>query len=359
MISEPLQERCKRAIIVGNTDGILREIAEPLARSGVRVTALIPEGDQLWNSRIVTDRYLIPDIEGDELVGYLTSKKWSMELEGWYFWNSQATMRAIFRSGLTEETKSRLLNGIDLKHGSIIGSRVNQALLFDELKLNHPKSKVIETEEELKMLALDGPLIYKTDIGGAGHGIGYYTDISVREILDQNRVSLPILVQQKIEGVTVHVETFFDSGELIAWAYSKNVGEGTKFGYVPVREYCTPRDLSFLEILRRIGRHLSISGPAGAAFIVGDDGDHRIIEFDINVGLWHHLLLKRFRQLRRYDPVRSFESAVLEENWFRASWILLRLPSRKLGASMPSVFFKPKRRFRYLKWMIYRLLQFR
>lgn len=352
-----------RAILIGRTDGILREIGKPLVEAGFHVTVFAPLVDQVWRAREVPEIHEIPDLEVEELVNFISNDLRILELEGWFFWSSNQLAQGILHSDIPEITKSKLLNGIRLDEASIIGSRVKQVELFQKLNLPIPKSFPIRSSRDLKHLPTNIPMLVKSDCGGRGEGI---FDYSINE--DENAIGkteYPFVVQEKLLGDTFHVEIFFEKGQLVYWALSKEISKITDYGYCPIREYSSPTSVNFLESITRLGSHLQISGSVGAAFIQDrSDSVDKLIEFDLNCGVWHHSfaflefpLSERLSEvrlgrhflpsdatvhlrspLRLYDRHEMFQFARSSKRIFLGAAILLGRKSGRLGIPMPSMF---------------------
>lgn len=352
-----------RAILIGRTDGILREICKPLVEAGFHVTVFAPLTDQVWRARDVPELHEIPDLEVEELVNFVRNDLRILESEGWFFWSSNELARGILHSNIPDITKSKLLNGIRLEEASIIGSRVNQVELFQKLNLPIPNSFAIRSSRDLKHLPTNLPMLVKSDFGGRGEGI---LDYSLDE--DENAIGetqYPFVVQEKLLGDTLHVEIFFEKGQLVYWALSKETSKITDYGYCPIREYSSPTSVNFLESITRLGSHLQISGPVGAAFIQdrSDDVD-KLIEFDLNCGVWHHSfaflefpLSERLSDvrlgrhflpgdatvhlrspLRLYDRHEILKFARSNQRIYLGAASLLGRKSGRLGIPMPSMF---------------------
>ena len=101
-------------VMVGSSTGYLREIAEPLACSGFKIKAFIPIGDPLWSSDYIYDKHLIPNETSETLLHFIFDSEEILNSNGWFLWSSIETSRAIARSNMTAEIKSRLLNQIML-----------------------------------------------------------------------------------------------------------------------------------------------------------------------------------------------------------------------------------------------------
>ena len=360
------------AIIVGNTHGFLREIANPLARADFRVKAYIPPGDRLWRSETI-EKVEVPDLEGEPFINYLLANTEISKESGWFFWNSLEKLQGIARSELSDELRSRFLNGLEIKYLNILGSRVNQVNMFKELNLPHPKSWIVRGTDTHDEINFEGPLLLKSDFGGSGTGIIDFSPEGFQRYKREAILDKPFLVQAKIEGETVHVELLYDAGEIIYWAYSKNNKSFIGYGYCPYRDYQAPSNLDFLESLKLIGRTLNISGPVGAAFVLDSSGNHFLIEFDLNAGLWHHLFeefnsmvvggaekergFQPSRSIKYYDPYRALDLAVLSWNLVDCYRIVLGLPIKNGYEPMPSHFYVERNIFKQSIMMTLKILR--
>jgi len=351
------------AILVGRTDGILREIGRPLVEAGFQVTAFAPAGDPVWNLKGIQDVIEIPDIGVKEQIAFIFENQKIFRLTGWFFWSSNEMADAILSTKISDEEKSRLLNGVLLTEAKIIGSRVNQVNLFNKSSLPSPRSRAIYSAAELQSSKLSAPMLVKADKGGGGEGIFEY--VSGRNNRELSSMEFPVVLQEKVIGKTFHVEVFFASGKLIYWAYSEEVDKGEGYGYCPTREYSLPQDREFLDSITKLGEYLKLSGPVGTAFVrETSTGLCKLIEFDLNCGLWHHSfsffrfpLVQAWRKalsgevvqhldlapnisnrIKLYDQQEILGRALLKRKWSLWFIAFFGMRTRKWGTPMPSQF---------------------
>lgn len=354
-----------QVVMVGGSTGYLREITEPLAYSGFNIKAFLPKGDPLWSADYIHDKHLIPNETGETLLNFIFNSEELLKSNGWFLWSSIETSRAIARSNMTAEIKSRLLNQIRLEEVLIVGSRTNQVKLFEKLGLTYPRSYIVQNYEALEEVTFDYPTLIKGDFGGGGYGVkDFESEKLVKEDPELSN-NFPVVIQEKLSGVTVHIEAFFDNGKLLYWGYSENPKTHQGYRYCPVRHYMKPHDNECLEAIEKIGRYLNISGPVGVAFIRETKTNlHFIIEVDVNAGIWHHSfsffgfdligaltnlhsernLLRYDESLNLYDPRECFEISLREGALVRPLEILLGRSIDGYGAPMKSTFFNPRSR---------------
>ena len=356
-------------MLVGSSTGYLREITEPLARSGFKIKAFIPDGDPLWGATHIHDKYLIPSDTGESLLNFIFESEELLNSNGWFLWSSIETSRAIARSSLTKDVKSRLLNQIKTEEMCIVGSRTNQIQLFKKLGLVYPRSCIVHNYDALAEMKFDFPTLIKGDLGGGGYGVRDFTSGKLVKEDAELSANFPVVIQEKLDGATTHVEAFFQCGRLLYWGYSENPKTHHGYRYCPVRHYMKPHDNECLEAIVKIGRYLNISGPVGFAFIrEAKTNQHFIIEVDVNAGIWHHSFsffgfdlvgalmdlrnesnpLRSDESLDFYDPRECFEKSMTEGKFVRSLAILLGRNIEGHGAPMETVFLNPRSRLRAL-----------
>ena len=237
--------------------------------------------------------------------------------------------------------------------------------MFEKLGLTYPRSYIVQNYEELEEIAFDFPTLIKGDFGGGGYGVkDFESEKQVKEDAELSN-NFPVVIQEKLSGVTVHVEAFFDRGELLYWCYSENPKTHQGYRYCPVRRYRKPHDNECLESIVKIGSYLKLSGPVGIAFIRETKTNlHFIFELDVNAGIWHHSFsffgfdlagaitdrksernpLRSGESLDLYDPRECFEISLKEGALVRSLAILLGRSIADYGSPMKSTFFNPRSR---------------
>ena len=359
-------------IFVGTSTGYLRELYRAYIESGFQVTALIPKGDPLWKSKKIKRKYLIPRNEGVSFLEFIENEKIFDELNGWFLWSSLNTLKAIANSTNPFINRQKLLNNLNPKWLKIVGSRTNQIHFFESLKIPCPESVICKDIEDLRSFRKPWPALIKSDFGGSGYGIRDFDTDTVNEIVDQiPSDNFPLIVQEKILGTVGHLDAYFEAGTLIFLAYSENVDlPDNHYSYFPSRRYVSEIPSSIVEYIERAGRQLSLSGPAGIAFMKCINAKEiRFIEFDVNPGIWHHSfsfsgfdlagsVSNRMRfsgnrptqlDVQLYDPVELLRNSIRKRDIKLFYKVICGHKIEKYGQPMKSEFSDRKFKIRLLK----------
>ncbi|ARO87937.1 hypothetical protein EBAPG3_009250 [Nitrosospira lacus] len=201
------------------------------------------------------------------------------------------TLGKILNSDLSDEDKLELLPVLSNKNLGHIFSKIGLARVLDKNGINTPDYLVANNEQELKTSAriLGYPIFIKIDSSAGGLGIFECLEGSDLEGLLKKIKIYPVLVQKKITGVEVSVESFYQDGQLIHFAYSIPKKSKYKFGPTSVRNYV---QLAFLE--KKVFDELGLLGKAlGAHGFVNigcmqSDQDKKLyfFEADMRPNLW-------------------------------------------------------------------------
>ncbi len=201
------------------------------------------------------------------------------------------TLGKIMHSDLSTEDKLKLLPVMSDKNLDHIFSKIGLSLVFDSHGINTPDYRVARNEAELKTSAraLGYPILVKIDSSAGGIGVFESHDDKDLESLAGKLREYPVLVQQKIKGIEVSVEAFYQKGELIHFACSIPEKSNYKFGPTSVRRYMHRAflDKEVFDNLTLVGKALGADGFVNMSSILADhDKELYFFEADMRPNLW-------------------------------------------------------------------------
>ena len=363
-------------ILIGNSDGILSNLPRSLKQVGFRTLAIGTPGMYLMMDKYVDQKIEIKVSDQYEFIKeFLDREEYVKNIEGTFLWCDDEIMRKVVSSDqISISDKLRILPIKNEMYLSILGSKVNQNLMFETLSLKTPMAEVFLSKIDFiqKRPNLNKPLLVKSSHGGGGERLKF---IPAGQELNVNLLPnewFPILIQEFIKGKTASVDAFYKYGELKAWMYSIYTDVIYQWGPSLTRSYELPDNKDFLYSLESIGKATKIDGMANVTFILEEEtGIHSIIEFDSRPSAWHHSFLDFNIPMKKilqeslqfnpklyfnkakvvYEPSRLFNHFLKHRNFTQAFLVILGFRLGKFGKPVSSYFYEIgilRTKFRFL-----------
>lgn len=277
----------KAALIIGQTDYLLRPVAKLLDRAGFEVS-VIYRGDSLKlfskvNLLCISKSHeaLMKDIQN------ILHQNFDLVIL-----TDDLMIAAILHSNLPEEIKARILPVTSSAYWSHLCSKNALSTYLEKSKVLQPQFSISQSRQDLEKdaLVLGFPLLLKIDFSGGGAGVFECANLEqVRAtVLPPN--CFPLLLQKKICGAVIDHSGFFYQGQLIHYSYAQFVSCNS-FTFTPsvVRLYSARHtvDLSIVDELNKLGRTLGLHGFANISCIRSDeDGKYYYFEADVRPNVW-------------------------------------------------------------------------
>lgn len=203
-----------------------------------------------------------------------------------------AILSEVLHSNLPVKTKLQLLPVLKEENLSHLHSKIGLSHALSTTKIQIPSYHVATTIQEARDAAvkLGYPVFLKVDASGGGFGVYECNSSTDFQTIDSTVWQTPVLVQKKIEGVTLDLSAFYSDGELIHFSYS--IMEKVilnRFGPSSVRTYRSLSSVNpnIFEELREIGKALGADGFTNTTCIEAYDGSGRYyIEVDMRPNVW-------------------------------------------------------------------------
>jgi hypothetical protein len=244
----------------------------------------------------------------------------------YYIYSSDALGIAIGNSSLSPETKSRVMPVRNKDYFALAGSKIALSDAANHLGLRTPRFEVANTLQELELLLASWrtEAIAKADRGGGGARVRQFPANHKGSLGEIDQSWLPVLVQEKITGVEIHLDAQFFAGKLVGWTYSKVLQVSSRFGPSIDRLYVNPPSLDFVAELDALANEAGLHSFANVTLIwVESESCHYLIEVDLRPNAWHQFG-KQFgmdwsKNLINQATGASSRQAELPEEGFRLS----------------------------------------
>ena len=280
-----------KVLLIGSDPGLLQPIPSLLTRAGFTVdvisqTPLLRATNQINNLWFARDNeHLL------ELVASHAPEPYDLIVL-----SEDVTISLILKSSLPSKLKLKLLPVTAEKYYPHLFSKIGLSKALEAGNVLTPSFAIAQHLQELSPLAnsLGYPVMIK--INASSGGIGVFICKSDRDIdhllhTQEERLSsnLPLLIQKKIEGITLDLSAFYQNGELIYFSHAAEEKTMYPLGPSCVRTYTQlgALDKSIYEELAGLGKALGAHGFSNITAIWSCE-DHRryIIEADLRPNVW-------------------------------------------------------------------------
>jgi predicted ATP-grasp superfamily ATP-dependent carboligase len=275
------------ALLIGGAwPELMMTVLNLLTRTGFTVD-VISTSSLFKRSRSV--RHYILAKENDVLLKVASEKakkKYSLVVIG-----DDPALGKILDSDLCIDEKLALLPVTSKEHFKHVFSKIGLSQTLRESGLFTPDFRVAYDEHELKTAAaeLGYPLFVKLDSSSGGVGIFESSSSDDLEKVVSRVKAYPVLLQEKIQGIEVSMEAFYQNGKLIHFAYSTQEKYKYQFGPTLVRRYVqlSSLDQRVFDDLGLLGSTLGAHGFVNISSIRSDvDGNLYFFEADMRPNLW-------------------------------------------------------------------------
>ena len=292
-------------VLIGNSDGILRNLPFTLNSGGFKTRAITPRHTSIYNSKFVDSRLECPGATIEDFIESLIEiQDYLLTLDATFLWCSDEIMRRVSQSALDPKTKIHILPVKNPKYFDIFDSKVGQLRVFQEFAYPHPESLICENPGEVDELEFFGErqFLCKGSAGGGGSYIRKFSGVSELRGSSIPETWFPVIFQEFIPGVDVSVEAFYKRGEFILGLYSTFSLETGVYGPSVVREYSSEHTRHLESILEDLGKQLQIDGFVNVTLRKTDVNSYFLFEFDVRPNVWHGIYLDLEVNLkRRYE----------------------------------------------------------
>ncbi len=285
-----------KALLIGSDPGLMGPIPPLLSRAGFVIDVISQSPLLQKTPKIRGLTYVYSDEEVLETLRIQTARDqsdWQYDL---VIISDDVTLSLILQSNLPKKIKVSLLPVTSELHFGHLYSKIglSQALLAGHILT--PKYAVAQNTAELIPLAntLGYPVVIKIDASSGGSGVFICQsnqDISDLLINQHERIncSLPLLIQEKIEGSTLDLSAFYQDGQLIYFSHA--VEERTTYPLGPscLRTYTQlgALDQAIFTELAAIGKALGADGFSNITSVWSNiDRKRYIIEADMRPNVW-------------------------------------------------------------------------
>lgn len=203
------------------------------------------------------------------------------------------TLELVKNSQLPPSQKLKLLPVVNVSDFEHIASKVNLSKVFQAHGINSPKFKIIQSKNDLLMLAckLEFPLIIKGDVSGGGSQTFKIDSNSELLKVASFFSHYPAVLQEYVCGRLIGVEAFYQNQQLIYFNYSESLKtiRGSEFTPTSLRLFKQVGGLSvqLLEELSHIGKALGANGFVNLSAVLSDaDGKYYFFEADMRPNVW-------------------------------------------------------------------------
>lgn len=277
----------KSALIIGQTDYLLRPVANLLDRAGFDICVVyrgssLPIFSPVHMLHIAKDdETLLRDIESalDHHFDLIVL-------------TDDLTIFAILHSHLSDQIKNRILPVTSKSYWGHLCSKNELSSYLKKSNVLQPHFLVSQSEQELEKdaLALDFPLLLKIDFSGGGTGVFECANLEQVRTAKLPTDSFPLLLQKKILGPVIDLSGFFYQGQVIHFSYAKFLHfQKPTFQPSIVRLYSTRQsiDSQIEEELNDLGRALGLHGFVNISCILSEEDDRRYyFEADVRPNTW-------------------------------------------------------------------------
>ena len=315
-------------MIIGSGD-LVNRLPEVLATDALYIDVFDLENSRLAKSQFISNFFScngeLMDHHSmranEELLVFLEDSNYD-----YYIYSSDVLGIAIGNSSLSDQTKSRVMPVRNKDYFALAGSKIALSDAANHLGLTTPRFEVANTLEELELLLASWPTeaIAKADHGGGGARVRHFPANHMGSLGKIVQSWLPVLVQEKITGVEIHLDAQFFAGKLIDWTYSRVLQASSKFGPSTDRLCVNPPSLDFVAELDALANEANLHSFANVTlFWVESKSYHYLIEVDLRPTAWHQfgqlLGVDWSKHLIRKAAGASSGQAGLTEERFRLS----------------------------------------
>lgn len=348
-------------LIAGNNSHIFKNLIYSLTRKGYSITLLKfknkPMSIDVWKfNKSVKIKALDQNmVISQELITEIRSNKYDFIL-----WDEDVVMKIFSQDYSNVELWNLILPIRNQNFRKMLGSKIGQAEVFDELDIRQPRYEVLFSNFELNNKSKNqfDHYLLKGDSFAGGDAIMEVTNLSESEKLVVPEIWFPVLRQEFILGETISIDAIYKDGQLVAWCYSLTLTESHRFGPSIVRKYISPKDKKFVKDLVKIGQQSQLNGFVNITYIKSfKDNQLYLIEFDTRPNVWHHMLFEFGFQPNNnqttklnsskfgpdysliYEPFRLFSKSLSEFRLLLSLKILLKRKIPGYGVPAPSAFY--------------------
>ena len=309
-----------QALIVGESSQLIMATAGLLSRSGFSVDVASTK-HLLKHLKVIRNFFYIQSPKDLAInVNALAGDNYDLVVVA-----DDPTLKKILDSNLSIAEKLKLLPVIaeqNLKH---IGSKTELSNTFREAGVRTPNFMIVQNSDELlsSIAKIGFPMMLKIDFSGGGTGVFECTNRDDLISAQRKVNAYPVLVQNKIEGVTTDLSGLFQNGALIYFSYA--VAEevcSNQFGPSVIREYkCTYKLHSELfDELSEIGRALGANGFVNVGCIESSSDNNRYyFEADMRPTVWVE-----------YPKYLQDDPALKINDYFNNGKLLTRIGNKKI-----------------------------
>ena len=275
------------ALIIGQTDYLIRPVAYLLDRTGFDVSVLY-RGDSLHIYSSIqalciskSDEMLMTDIQS------MLDQKFDLIVLA-----DDLITDKILKSYLPDAMKSALFPVNSKQYWAYLCSKNALSEYLQHSNVLQPPFAISKTPSDLERdaLALGFPLLLKIDFSGGGTGVFECANCEEVRAVKLPPNSFPLLLQQKIPGPVIDLSGFFYQGNIIHFSYAQFLYfDRPSFSPSVVRQYLTRHsiDPSIVDELNELGRALGLNGFVNINCILSiQDGKRYYFEADVRPNVW-------------------------------------------------------------------------
>lgn len=276
-----------QALIVGESSQLIMATAGLLSRSGFSVDVASTK-HLLKHLKVIRNFFFIQYPKDLAInVNALAGDNYDLVVVA-----DDPTLKKIIDSKLSIAEKLKLLPVIGEQNLKHIGSKTELSNIFKDAGVRAPDFMIVKNSDELlsSIAKVGFPMMLKIDFSGGGTGVFECTNRDELIYAQRKVNAYPILVQKKIEGVTIDLSGLFQNGALIYFSYA--VAEqvcSNKFGPSVIREYKCTYELhgELFDELSEIGRALGANGFVNVGCIESSSDNNRYyFEADMRPTVW-------------------------------------------------------------------------
>lgn len=274
-------------LIIGQTDYLLKPVANLLGRAGFDVSVLY-QGDTLRPSSYMHSLHISKNDE----VFFADIKNVLNQKFNLIVLTDDLVIDRILRSPLPDEIKTAVLPVNAKQYWGHLCSKNSLSQYLQKSKVLQPSFTISKTKSDLERmaLALGFPLLLKVDFSGGGTGVFECANLEEVRVAKLPPDCFPLLLQKKIPGPVIDLSGFFYQGKLIHFSYSEFLNvERTSFSPSVVRKYSTRQsiDPKIADELNELGAALGLNGFANISCILSsEDGVRYYFEADVRPNVW-------------------------------------------------------------------------
>jgi len=281
-------------LIIGSGE-LVNRLPEVLATDGLFIDVFDFKNSPLAKRQFIDNFFActVPLMDHDTMQAH---NEHLVFLEGsnydYYIYSSDALGIAIRNSRLSDQTKSRVLPVRNKDYFALAGSKIALSHAANHLGLTTPRFEVANTIHDLQLLLASWPtaVIAKADHGGGGARVRQFPPHHTGSLGKIDQSWFPVLVQEKITGVEIHLDAQFVAGKLANWTYSRVLQVSSRFGPSTDRLYVNPPSLDFVAELAALANEADLHSFANVTLIwVESESCHYLIEVDLRPNAWHQL----------------------------------------------------------------------